>query len=142
MINSEGSGPESVCHEEKAVPLSRDLFSPTVSKTICDASNKPAKNSTVYEKEAEKENEVMQLKQTIAALEERIKSMEKENVEKFRDVCGVLLSHKLEIQRLQEIIWILHPNFNLDQAFTVDDEASYFLPDLDTSTGGLNVEED
>lgn len=118
------------------------MVAPTGSKKVHGAANKPAKNSAVSGEEPEKENDVMQLKQTIAALEERVKSMETENVNKLKDVCGMLLSQKLEIQRLQEIIWTLHPDVNLHQVFTVDDKGPYFLSDLDTSIHSLNVEED
>jgi hypothetical protein len=139
--NTEDSGTESVWHQAKAVPLPTDLFAPTVSKIKCDASNRPSKNSAVCGGVAVKGNEVMQLKQRVAALEEKMKSVERENTEKLKDVCGMLLSQKLEIQRLQEIIWILHPNINLGQAFTVDDKASYFS-NSDTSAVGLNAEDD
>lgn len=139
--NSEDSHTKSLRHQGKAVPLPTDVFAPTVSKNIRVASNEPAKNSTVYGEEAEKENEIKQLKETITALKERMKSMERENVNKFKDVCGMLLSQKLEIQRLQEIIWVLHPNINLEQAFSVDDKVLYFIPDSVTSADNLNVED-
>jgi hypothetical protein len=106
------------------------------------ASNKHGNISTLCREEAKRGNEVVQLKQTVAALEEKVRSIEKDNEEKLKDVCGMLLSQKLEIQRLQEIIWALHPNINLDFAFTVDDKASYFNPNSDTSLDGLNIEED
>jgi len=122
--------------------LPTDLVAPPVSKKIYDACNKSSKNSTVCREEAEKVNEIMQLKQRIATLEEVVKSVERENAEKLKDVCGMLLSQKLEIQRLQEIIWVLHPNMNLDHAFTVDDKALYFGSDPDISIGDLNVDED
>jgi len=104
--------------------------------------SKPVTNSTVCGEEARKEDEITQLKQTVAALEKMVKSMQQHNVEKFKDLCGVLLSQKLEIQRLQEIIWALHPNMNLDHAFTVDVKMSHFAPNSSTSFADLNVDED
>jgi hypothetical protein len=98
--------------------------------------------STVCGEEARKEDEIMQLKQTVAALEKMVKSMQQHNVEKFKDLCGVLLSQKLEIQRLQEIIWALHPNMNLDPAFTFDIKTTHFASNSATSFGDLNVDED
>jgi hypothetical protein len=119
-----------------------DLVAPTLSKKVGDASNKRGKISEMSREEAKRGTEVVELKQTVAALEDRVRSMERDNEEKLKDVCGTLLSQKLEIQRLQEIIWALHPNINLDFAFTVDDKASYFDHDSDISLYGLNVEED
>jgi hypothetical protein len=142
MRNSEDRGTESICHEAKAVPLPKDLFAPLVSKRECESSNRRTTNSAVYGEKAEKGNEIMQLKETIATLEERMKSMKSENAEKFQDICGMLLSQKLQIQRLQEITWILHPNINLEKAFTVDDKAPYFLPRSDTSIVGTKVGSD
>lgn len=122
-------------------PTPTDLVAPTLSKKVDGASNK-SNISTLCREEAERGNEVVQLKQTVAALEGRVRSMEKDNEEKLKDICGMLLSQKLEIQRLQEIIWALHPNINLNSTFTVDDKASYFDPGSDKSLGGLIVEED
>jgi hypothetical protein len=118
------------------------LVAPTPSEKVGGAGKERGNNSALCGEEAKQGSEVLKLKKTIAALEERVRSMERDNEEKLRDVCGMLLSQKLEIQRLQEIIWALHPNINLDSAFTVDDKASYFDPDSNTSNVQLNVEED
>jgi len=98
--------------------------------------------STVCGEEARKEDEIMQLKQTVAALEERMKSTQQHNVEKFKDLCGVLLLQKLEIQRLQEIIWALHPNTNLDPSFSVGNKASHFASTSTATFRDLDVDED
>jgi hypothetical protein len=133
---------ENVRLQQQTGPTPTDLVAPTVSKKVDGAGNKNGNILALCREEAKRGNEVVQLKQTVAALEEKVRSMEKDNEEKLKDVCGMLLSQKLEIQRLQEIIWALHPNINLDFAFTVDEKASHFDPDSDTSLGGLNVEED
>lgn len=118
------------------------MVAPTISKKVGSPGKKLGNISTLCQEEAKRENEIIQLKQTIAALEERMKCMERNHEEKLKDVCGVLLTQKLEVQRLQEIIWALHPNINLDSIFTVDDKALCFGPDSDISLAGLNVEED
>jgi len=118
------------------------LGTSTLSRNVDHDGNKPVTNSTVCGEEARKEDEITQLKQTVAALEKMMKSMKQHNEEKFKDMCGVLLSQKLEIQRLQEIIWALHPSMNLDPAFTVDIKTSHFVPNSPTSYGDLNVDED
>jgi hypothetical protein len=113
-----------------------------MSKNVDSPGNKLGNISTLRQDEAKRGIEVMQLKRTIAALEEKIKCIERNNEEKLKDVCGMLLSQKLEIQRLQEIIWALHPNVNLDSVFAVDDKALCLGLNSDLSLAGLNVEED
>jgi hypothetical protein len=122
--------------------LQNELGASTLSGKIHHDGNRPVTNSTVSGEEARKEDEIRQLKQTVATLEKMVKSMEQNNVEKFKDLCGVLLSQKLEIQRLQEIIWALHPNINLDPVFTVDNKKLHFASNSTMSIGDLNVDED
>lgn len=118
-----------------------DLVAPTISKKVDSPGKKFGSISALCQEETKRGNEILQLKRTIAALEERMKRMEKNHEEKLKDVSGVLLAQKLEVQRLQEIIWALHPNINLDSVFTVDDKAC-FGPDSDISLAGLSIEED
>jgi hypothetical protein len=122
--------------------LQTELGAVTLSRKIDHDGDKLVMNSAVCGEEAKKEDEITQLKQTVAALEKMVKSMQQHNVDKFKDVCGVLLSQRLEIQRLQEIIWALHPDMNLDPVFTVHNKASHFPSDSATSCGDLNVDED
>lgn len=140
--SSEHSNAEGACPSQKTVTSQTELGASTLSRKVDHDSNKPVMNSTVCGEESRKEDEIMQLKQTVAALEKMVKSMQQHNVEKFKDLCGVLLSQKLEIQRLQEIIWALHPNMNLDPAFTVDEKALHFASNSPTSFGNLDVDED
>jgi hypothetical protein len=106
--------------------LHTELGASSPSRKIHHDGNRPVTNSTVYGEEARKDDEIRKLKQKVAALEETVRSMQQNNDVKFKDLCGVLLSQKLETQRLQEIIWALHPNMNLDPVFTVDNKALYF----------------
>jgi chromosome segregation ATPase len=133
---------ENVQLQQQTAPVPTDLVAPTISKKVDSPGNKHGNISALHREEAKALNEVVQLKRTIATLEERMRCMERDNEEKLKDVCGVLFSQKLEIQRLQEIIWALHPNIDLDSAFTVDDKASYLGPDLNVSLASLNAEED
>lgn len=122
-----------------AAMLQTELGASTLSRKIHHDGNRPVTNSTVYGEEARKEDEIRKMKQKVAVLEKTVKSMQQNSVEKFKDLCGVLLSQKLEIQRLQEIIWALHPNMNLDPVFTVDNKALHFASNSTTSIGDLNV---
>jgi len=140
--SSEHSNAEGACPSQKTATLQTELGASTLSRKIDHGGNKPVTNSAVCGEEARKEDEIMQLKQTVAALEKMVKSMQQHNAEKFKDLCGVLLLQKLEIQRLQEIIWALHPNMNLDPAFAVDNMASHLASNSATSFGDLNVDED
>jgi hypothetical protein len=96
------------------------LGASSLSRKIHSDGNRPVRNSTVHGEEARKEDEIGKLKQQVAALEETVKSMQQNNDVKFKDLYGVLLSQKLEIHRLQEIIRAVHPNVNLGPVFTVD----------------------
>jgi len=136
--SSEHSNAEGAYSNQKIATTQTELGASTLSS---HDGNKSVTNSTVCGEEARNEDEIMQLKQTVAALENMVKSMQQNNVEKFKDLCGVLLLQKLEIQRLQEIIWALHPNTNLDPAFSVD-MASHFASNSTTSLHDLNVDED
>jgi len=140
--SSEHSNAEGACPTQKTATSQTELGASTLSKKIDHDGNKSVTNSTVCGEEAKKEDEIMQLKQTVAALEKMVKSMQQHNVEKFKDLCGVLLLQKLEIQRLQEIIWALHPNTNLEVAFSVDNKASHFASNSTTFFRDLNVDED
>lgn len=133
---------EGVCPLPKTVALQTEFDAATLSRKLDHDGNTPVMHPTVYGEEAKKEDEIMQLKQTVAALEKLVQSMEKHNVDKFKNVCGELLSHKLEILRLKEIIWALHPNVNLDPAFTVGSKASYFASASAISWGDLNIDDD
>jgi hypothetical protein len=81
--------------------LQTELGASTLSRKIHHDGNRPVTNSTVYGEEARKEDEIRKMKQKVAVLEKTVKSMQQNSVEKFKDLCGVLLSQKLEIQRLQ-----------------------------------------
>jgi hypothetical protein len=140
--SSERSNAEGACPNQKTATSQTELGASTLSRKLDHDGNKPVTNSTVCGEEARKEDEMTQLKQTVAAMEKMVKSMQQHNVEKFKDLCGVLLSQQLEIQRLQEIIWALHPNMNLDPAFTIDYTASQFASNSSTPYGDLDVDED
>jgi hypothetical protein len=142
VSSGEHSDAEGVCSQQKTFPLQTQGGASTLGRKVDHTGNQAGMDSTVCEKEASKEDEIMHLKQTVAALEERVMSMQKDNTDKFKDVCGMLLLQKLEIQRLQEIIWALHPDINLDPAFTVNSNASFFASDSSTSFADLNIDED
>jgi hypothetical protein len=140
--SSEHIDAEGVCPHQTTVALQTEFGASTLSRKLdCDG-NKPVMNPTVCGEEARKEDEIMQLKQTVAALEQMVQSMEERNIKKFKDMCGTLLKQKLEIQRLQEIIWALHPEVDLNPAFSVNTKASYFASASARSFGDLNVDED
>ena len=62
------------------------------------------------------------MKTRMEKLELQMNSMKIENNAKFKDMCRMLIQSKLEIFRLQEIIWALHPNMDLNSAFIVDND--------------------
>ncbi|KAJ9587285.1 hypothetical protein L9F63_019189 [Diploptera punctata] len=67
-----------------------------------------------------KSAEILEMKSRFENLEKQMNSMNEEYINKFKDMSKMLILYKLEITRLQEVIWSLHPEFDLNAAFTVD----------------------
>lgn len=68
----------------------------------------------------EKNAEFLEMKNRLEKLELQMNTMKTDNMSKFKDMSKMLIMYKLEILRLQDIIWSLHPNIDLKSAFILD----------------------
>ncbi|PSN51765.1 hypothetical protein C0J52_05280 [Blattella germanica] len=93
----------------------------------------------------EKDRELLdKMTKRVKELEERLKGIEEQSNEKFKDLCQVIFKLKMDVLKHQEIMWALHPNFALISNFnlnnTTNDRTQHVTDSSDTESGYGSVE--